>query len=99
MDAYGDEEIVDETMMATAEEIIEDTDEEAAAPEGAAAVPAGAPVTAADAPVGWDPRPSLALAVQYGRESFMHSSAGKRPLFGLHTKRLSITHPKRVEGA
>ena len=81
--------------MATADEIIEDTDEEAAAPEEAAAVPADATVTAADAPVGWDPP----LAVQCGRGYFMYSSAGKGSLFAEHSKRLSITHPKRAEGA
>ena len=97
MDDDEEEETVEKTMI-VAEEAGEDTPEEAAAPEEeAAAVSAAAPVAAADAPLGSDI--SLSLAVQSGRGYFMYSSATKASLFGVHTKRLSITHPKRAEGA
>ena len=92
-----DDEEVEETMI-IAEEAEEDTPEEAAAPEEeAAAVSAAAPAAAADAPLGADT--SLSLAVQAGRGYFMYSSATRDSLFGVHTKRLSITHPRRAEGA
>ena len=88
-----DDEEVEETMI-IAEEAEEDTPEEAAAPEKEAAAVSAA---AADAPLGSDT--SLSLAVPAGRGYFMYSSATRDSLFGVHTKRLSITHPRRAEGA
>ena len=85
-----DDEEVEETML-IAEKAGEDAPEEAAAPEKeAAAVSAAAPAAAADAPLGADT--SLSLAVQAGLGYFMYSSATRDSLFGVHTKRLSITH-------